>query len=307
MSIMSAIQSSIRIFRTWAKINEPTIKLVGGIAAGAGCVVTACVATTHLDEVIDDHNHEMDILNVTKDHPESVVPEYRDQYTPDKYVANKTAIYIRTGLKIAKAYAVPAALGALSVALLVSGHGELVARNAALSSTLASVTASFDHYRDNVRKVYGAEVDDKLCQVLDEHTIEALDSNGNPTGKTKTVYSPSGTYYNDIYMFDFSPETTPCWTNDASLNLAYLKAQQEYAQRKLNAQGYLFLSDVLHGLGLKETKPARCCGWLYGDTVDFGFEDDLAFMDPKDPSCEAMLNFNVRGSILDKFEAEENR
>ena len=305
MSIMSAIQSGVRIVRTWAKVNEPTIKLVGGIAAGAGCVVTACVATTHLDEVIDEHNHEMDILNVTKEHPDKVVAEYREQYTPDKYVANKTAIYIRTGLNIAKTYVVPAALGTLSVALLVSGHGDLMARNAALSSTLASVTASFDHYRDNVRKVYGEGVDDKLCQVLDEHTIEELDDDGKPTGKTKTTYSPSGEYYNNIYMFNFAPDTTRCWTNSASLNLAFLKNQQDYAQRKLNAQGYLFLSDVLIGLGFNETKPSRCCGWVYGDTVDFGFEDDLAFMDPKNPSCEAMLNFDARGNILDQFENEE--
>lgn len=302
MSIISTVKFGIRSVRTWAKINEPTIKLVGGIVSGIGCVATACIATTNIGDILDTHTRNLEILETANDDPSAVLPKYREQYSPDKYLANKTAIYIRTGWSIAKLYAVPFSLGVLSIALTVSGHSELITRNAALSSALASVTDAYDHYRENVCKVYGKEIDDKLCQILDESEVPVVDGNGNATGKTETKYSPTGSYYNQIYMFEFGPETSRDWTTSPLMNLNFLKCQQDYAQRKLNSQGYLFLSDVLKSIGIQETKPSRCCGWIYGDTVDFGYEDDIAFMSPNDPDSTAQLNFNVRGNILDSFE-----
>lgn len=61
----------------------------------------------------------------------------------------------------------------------------------------------------------------------------------------------------------------PNWTDDTLRNIMFLKAQQQYANDILHAQGYLFLSDVYKALGFDETEESRHLGWLQGDKVAF--------------------------------------
>ena len=66
--------------------------------------------------------------------------------------------------------------------------------------------------------------------------------------------------------------------------------QQAYANKKLQAQGYLFLNDVLEMLGIQKTKAGQIVGWIYneeapiGDNyVDFGiFNNDFTSISNSD-------------------------
>ena len=85
--------------------------------------------------------------------------------------------------------------------------------------------------------------------------------------------------------------------------------QQNYANEKLTAQGYLFLNDVYDMFGIPRTKAGQIVGWIYdekhpeGDNyVDFGIYD------MNRESCRnfvngyertILLDFNVDGPILD--------
>ena len=72
---------------------------------------------------------------------------------------------------------------------------------------------------------------------------------------------------------------------------------------RLNAQGYLFLSDVYDELGFPRTKASQIVGWTTegpGDGyISFGKGLDLLAYSDGDP---ILLDFNVDGPILDMME-----
>ena len=89
----------------------------------------------------------------------------------------------------------------------------------------------------------------------------------------------------------------------------FLKQRQQWANEKLQAQGYLFLNDVYESLGLEKTKAGHVVGWIYdekhpvGDNyVDFGIYDIASkpardFVNGKERTI--LLDFNVDGNIYD--------
>lgn len=98
------------------------------------------------------------------------------------------------------------------------------------------------------------------------------------------------------------------WTKNPEYNLAFLKAQQNYANELLRAKGHLFLNDVYKKLGIKETTVGQVVGWIYdekniiGDNfVDFGLTNtyNADFINGNTP--DALLDFNVDGWILDRI------
>ena len=89
----------------------------------------------------------------------------------------------------------------------------------------------------------------------------------------------------------------------------FLKAEQNYANDRLRARGYLFLNEVYERLGIKQTKAGQIVGWVYdtkepiGDNyVDFGIyntniEKTRDFVNGYENVI--LLDFNVDGNILD--------
>lgn len=84
--------------------------------------------------------------------------------------------------------------------------------------------------------------------------------------------------------------------------------QQDYANEKLKARGYLFLNEVLDMVGIQRCRAGQAVGWIYdeknpiGDNyVDFGIlnihsEPSRNFMNGLEYST--WLEFNVDGDIL---------
>lgn len=115
----------------------------------------------------------------------------------------------------------------------------------------------------------------------------------------------------------FFDETSPYWYKNSGLrendgpemNLFFLRAQQNYANEKLKARGYLFLNEVYEMLGMPKTKAGQIVGWIYkenntdGDNyVDFGIyrtEKNAKFVNGYENSI--LLDFNVDGAIIDKM------
>jgi hypothetical protein len=89
----------------------------------------------------------------------------------------------------------------------------------------------------------------------------------------------------------------------------FLRAQQQYANDKLRANGHLFLNEVYDMLGIPRTKAGQVVGWVYdaenpiGDNyVDFGIYDIHRetvrnFVNGYERTI--LLDFNVDGNIWD--------
>ena len=134
-----------------------------------------------------------------------------------------------------------------------------------------------------------------------------MDKDGNETIEKKTISVVDPNMYSDYArIFD---NGSMGWTKDPEYNLMFLKLQQNQANDRLRAQGYLFLNDVYDMLGIPRTKAGQIVGWIYdkenpvGDNfVDFGIYDiynekACDFVNGRERSI--VLDFNVDGNILD--------
>lgn len=107
----------------------------------------------------------------------------------------------------------------------------------------------------------------------------------------------------------FFDDECPGWTNDPEINMFFIKQAQEYANVRLQNEGYLFLNDVYDMLGLPRTRAGQCVGWVYdeknpiGDNyIDFGiykFDKNKEFINGYEPVV--LLDFNIDGCIIDKI------
>ena len=213
----------------------------------------ACKATTKLNEVMTKHKTDVEQIRHISKHPEAL--PVGASYTKEDARKDLALTYAQTGLKIARLYAPSVILGALSLTCIVTSNNILRKRNAALAAAYTAVDNGFKNYRNNVIERFGKEVDKELKYNIKakefEETVTDKDGKEKKVKKTVNVsnvngYSEYARYYDD---------GCDNWQKDAEHNLWYLRQQQNYANEKLKAQGYLFLNDVYDMLGRRRRPP----------------------------------------------------
>lgn len=282
------------------KKNSPTILVVTGIAVGIAGTVTACRATTKLNDILEETKTNVDLI-----HKSAEDESLSEEYTENDVKKDLVITYAQTGVKVAKLYAPAVAMGVVSVGCILKSHDILSKRNIALAAAYATVDKSFKEYRTRVVDRFGERVDKELqygikAKKITETTVD------EETGKEKKVKKTVDT----VDRFDATPSMyarffdkytrTPdirdengnlitkgvvienlCWKPCGQLNLEFIKIQQSIAQKKLEAEGYLKLNDVYKSLGLPESQAGDVMGWLYDKNdpvlsqtyVDFGIYD----------------------------------
>lgn len=299
-----------KLMRTYKKCEGQVIKHSPEILVGVGVVgvvastVMACRATTKLSDILDESKEQLDkIKEVVAD------PAYSEKYNEDDAKKDTTITYVQTGVKVVKLYAPSAMLCVASLGCLLASNNILKKRNAALSAAYMTVDKSFKEYRKRVAERFGDEVEKEIRYNIKVKEVVTVDEDGNEVKETVKVMEgaddPNG--YSDYARF--FDESCPAWQNDPEYNLTFLKAQQQYANDKLKADGRLFLNDVYKMLGIDITKAGQVVGWVYdpdcpvGDNfVDFGIYDMSrervrAFVNGYEPNI--LLDFNVDGNIWD--------
>ena len=299
-----------KLMKTYKKVELKAIKHSPEILAGVGVVgvvgslVMACKATTKLSDVLDESKEQLDkIKEVAAD------PAYEEKYSQDDAKKDTTITYVQTAMKVTKLYAPSVILCASSLGCLLASNNILKKRNAALSAAYMTVDKSFKEYRRRVAERFGDEVEKEIRYNIKAKEITTVDEEGNEVKETVKVMEGADdpTTYSDYARF--FDESCPAWQNDPEYNLTFLRAQQQYANDLLKAQGRLFLNDVYKMLGIDITKAGQVVGWVYdpdcpvGDNfVDFGIYDMSkervrAFVNGYEPNI--LLDFNVDGNIWD--------
>ena len=264
----------------------------------------ACKATTKLNDILAESKEQLEQIKTV-----AVDPAYADKYTEDDAKKDTTITYVQTGVKITKLYAPSVILCATSLGCLLASNNILKKRNAALSAAYMTVDKSFKEYRRRVAERFGDEVEKEIRYNIKAKEITTVDEEGNEVKETVKVMEGADdpTTYSDYARF--FDESCPAWQNDPEYNLTFLRAQQQYANDLLKAQGRLFLNDVYKMLGIDITKAGQVVGWVYdpdcpvGDNfVDFGIYDMSkervrAFVNGYEPNI--LLDFNVDGNIWD--------
>lgn len=301
------------------KLREarPEILVVGGVALLIAGGVYACVQTPKAAKVIEEHNEKAEKLKVYAENNDN-----EKLYSEKEYRKDLAKTYLKTGAKLAKVYSGPMIVAALGAGSVLYGHNILRKEHAEVLAAYGTLQTAYDEYRSRVRKMYGDDIDEKIFR--GESDEEVTFDNGDGKIETKKVkrVNPVG----DPYTFIFEEVTAPAlWTPVASTNRMNVVAIQAECNRMLEANGYLFLNDVLRMLGMKETEISRKVGWIahkagepytVGDNdgfVDFGLfrtkpydvGGRYEFLNGDEPNF--LLHFNVQGVIIDKFEAASRR
>lgn len=306
MKISSKLKVKINKLTFSVRKKSPEILLFAGIGGVVVATVKACKATTKVSEILDE----------TKDNAEQVhnciegiIDIEPGSYTNDDAKKDLAIIYTKACLGIAKLYAPSVIIGVLSIGGILASHNILRKRNIALAAAYQVVDSGFKDYRKRVIDRFGEEVDKQLKYNIKEEIQKktVTDENGNEKTVEETIKTCDG--FKPSAFAKFFDESNPNWEKSADYNLNFLLAQQNYANNKLQAQGYLFLNDVYDMLGIPRTKVGQVFGWIYdtenpiGDNyIDFNIYDNnneagRLFVNGLERSI--LLDFNVDGYILD--------
>lgn len=283
------------------KKHSPEILVVAGIAGTVVSAVLACKATTKVAEILDETNGTLDTI-----HEGMKTGAINGQeYTTEDGKKDTVVVYAQTGMKLAKLYGPAIILGTLSITSILASNNILRKRNVALGAAYAAIDKSFKEYRGRVIERFGEQVDNELKYGIKAKKFEEIEVDPE-TGKEKkvkkTVMVADPNLQSDYAVY-FDNKSRNYETNP-DYNRMFLKAQQAFANDKLQTRGHLFLNEVLDDLDLPRTPAGQIVGWTKdGPDGYVNFRIVEVERETEDGRHEPalLLDFNVEGNIWEKM------
>ena len=240
------------------KKHSPEILVVAGIAGTVVSAVLACKATTKVAEILDETKGTLDTIHEGME----TGAINGQEYTTEDGKKDTVVVYAQTGMKLAKLYAPAIILGTLSITSILASNNILRKRNVALGAAYAAIDKSFKEYRGRVIERFGEQVDTELKYGIKAKKFEEIEVDPE-TGKEKkvkkTVMVADPNLQSDYAVY-FDSKSRNYETNP-DYNRMFLKAQQAFANDKLQTRGHLFLNEVLDDLDLPRTPAGQIVGW----------------------------------------------
>lgn len=283
------------------KKHSPEILVMAGIAGTVVSAVLACKATTKVAEILDETKGTLDTIHEGME----TGAINGQEYTTEDGKKDTVVVYAQTGMKLAKLYASAIILGTLSITSILASNNILRKRNVALGAAYAAIDKSFKEYRGRVIERFGEQVDTELKYGIKAKKFEEIEVDPE-TGKEKkvkkTVMVADPNLQSDYAVY-FDSKSRNYETNP-DYNRMFLKAQQAFANDKLQTRGHLFLNEVLDDLDLPRTPAGQIVGWTKdGPDGYVNFRIVEVERETEDGRHEPalLLDFNVEGNIWEKM------
>lgn len=283
------------------KKHSPEILVVAGIAGTVVSAVLACKATTKVAEILDETKGTLDTIHEGME----TGAINGQEYTTEDGKKDTVVVYAQTGMKLAKLYGPAIILGTLSITSILASNNILRKRNVALGAAYAAIDKSFKEYRGRVIERFGEQVDTELKYGIKAKKFEEIEVDPE-TGKEKkvkkTVMVADPNLQSDYAVY-FDSKSRNYETNP-DYNRMFLKAQQAFANDKLQNRGHLFLNEVLDDLDLPRTPAGQIVGWTKdGPDGYVNFRIVEVERETEDGRHEPalLLDFNVEGNIWEKM------
>lgn len=283
------------------KKHSPEILVVAGIAGTVVSAVLACKATTKVAEILDETKGTLDTIHEGME----TGAINGQEYTTEDGKKDTVVVYAQTGMKLAKLYAPAIILGTLSITSILASNNILRKRNVALGAAYAAIDKSFKEYRGRVIERFGEQVDTELKYGIKAKKFEEIEvdpENGKEKKVKKTVMVADPNLQSDYAVY-FDSKSRNYETNP-DYNRMFLKAQQAFANDKLQTRGHLFLNEVLDDLDLPRTHAGQIVGWTKdGPDGYVNFRIVEVERETEDGRHEPalLLDFNVEGNIWEKM------
>lgn len=283
------------------KKHSPEILVVAGIAGTVVSAVLACKATIKVAEILDETKGTLDTIHEGME----TGAINGQEYTTEDGKKDTVVVYAQTGMKLAKLYGPAIILGTLSITSILASNNILRKRNVALGAAYAAIDKSFKEYRGRVIERFGEQVDTELKYGIKAKKFEEIEVDPE-TGKEKkvkkTVMVADPNLQSDYAVY-FDSKSRNYETNP-DYNRMFLKAQQAFANDKLQTRGHLFLNEVLDDLDLPRTPAGQIVGWTKdGPDGYVNFRIVEVERETEDGRHEPalLLDFNVEGNIWEKM------
>mgnify|MGYP006992288492 FL=1 len=283
------------------KKHSPEILVVAGIAGTVVSAVLACKATTKVAEILDETKGTLDTIHEGME----TGAINGQEYTTEDGKKDTVVVYAQTGVKLAKLYGPAIILGTLSITSILASNNILRKRNVALGAAYAAIDKSFKEYRGRVIERFGEQVDTELKYGIKAKKFEEIEVDPE-TGKEKkvkkTVMVADPNLQSDYAVY-FDSKSRNYETNP-DYNRMFLKAQQAFANDKLQTRGHLFLNEVLDDLDLPRTPAGQIVGWTKDGPdgyVNFRIVEVEREIEDGRHEPALLLDFNVEGNIWEKM------
>lgn len=289
------------------KKNSPEILLGAGIVGFIGTVVLACRATCRADEVLEFHRRKIKDINDAKEIADAD-PEGEMSYDIEIYRQDKAIRYLKTTGNLAKLYAPTVAVGALSLACILTSRNIMQKRYLGVVAAYNGLSAAFEEYRKRVRDEYGEGLDKHFRYGTTYEELPVYDENGKKTKEKEQVEkTETGMVMQTDDSCRFFDSSNPNWDKNPTFSMMWLRGQQNILNDILHTRGHVFLNEVYDALGFPHTPQGAVLGWIDGEgdnCIDFGLYDPnkesvRRFVNGVDNVI--MLEFNHDGVIWDKI------
>lgn len=291
MKIPDSITRQIGKTQLFAKQNGPTILVGVGVLGFAATTVLVGKAVIKAQPKIEKLN------SATQNIMAQAEEEGWQENQKSQVVAK---LWFKGSADLVKIFAPSVIVGGASIACILAAHGIMKRQQGALVAAYAALDATLRTYRERVREEVGEEKERELFYTRNRRAREGFDDDGLPciiNENDPRLGSQYGKFFDD---------SSSNWSKNAEYNYTFLKSQQQYANDRLGARGYLFLNDVYRALGLKETQAGQMVGWRskrHGGVdgyVDFGLDliyDEMSRAFTNGYEAVVFLDFNVDGPI----------
>lgn len=296
--IMKSVSGVVNKTTMTLKKHSPEILVVAGVIGAVASAVIACKATTKVGKITEEAKDMIDAIHESE---KNGVTPAGEVYTKEDCQKDLAITYVQTGVKYAKLYAPAVILGSLSITSILASNNILRKRNVALGAAYAAIDKSFKEYRGRVIERFGEQVDHELKYNIKAKKFEEVETDPE-TGKQKkvkkTVMVTDPNLQSDYAVY-FDQKSRNYETN-MDYNRMFLKAQQQFANDKLQARGHIFLNEVLDDLDLPRSPAGQIVGWTKNGPdgyVNFRILEVERETEDGRHEPALLLDFNVEGDI----------
>ncbi len=258
MGLKNNITRGIGKVRLTADKYSPEIALISSIIFGGIALVTAISSTLKADEVLSDHEENMEKIHMVEDKAKE---DETIDYTPEDAKKDTVKTYIKTGWAFAKLYAPTIIFGSLSVVCSVTSHKILTKRNLALATTVATIQKAWDEYRSRVVRDLGSDMDRHFLYDTVEKVVEKTETDAK--GKEKVVQEKIQVPTKASVYSRILDMGNDLFTSNGSMTYLKFRAQLLDFNRHIVRDGYAFLNNGYGKLGFPITIVGQQAGWIF--------------------------------------------
>lgn len=240
--------------------NEDTLWFIGGVTASILSFIWTNKAAFKFKDILEEHNQLLKEQETAADMADN--GETDKEYPEEERKRDRAGVYIKTGLKTAKVYALPVATGLIALVCFGKGQNVLRDRYASLAAGYLLKLKENKRLKEKIDEKCGEGTADKMLAPSKEDTVVEMNGDG------EIVRLTPDDIYESFTMF-FGP-SNPNWSKSPTANRTWLEHKRRFLQTHyLEGRGYLLLNEALSCLNMPLVDEGWDYGWKwYNDPVE---------------------------------------